>query len=303
MILRNSPIEKLAFLSILCLAAMIIISCGSGVSNAKVENEKEKDLSDNKKVLPPDKRPLAVDHGKIFEKDGRRYLWGGENENEHFDITNCTLKEIQFHYGIGREKFPALLKPDFISVTEADPFYADNSRFLVLKMDGIIKAYSLKDLTEHEVVNDEINGKPVMAVYCILADLGAIYDRNIGGKPFTFGLSGYTYYDPDVWEGMDGFVLWDRETESLWWPLIGQSVSGDMKGSQMKVLDEKFWDQTYWKDVKANYPEAMILASGQDFKRPDAWTKYKNVKPAFAEGKSVAPKWGENAPKQKKMDR
>ena len=293
---KNQSLKKLAFLLVLGVMAGMVVACGSRVTYADEENEEVEDLSGNDKVLPPDKRPLAIDNGKIFKKDGKRYLWGGEDERQHFDITDCSLKENQFHYGIGREKFSALLAPDFISVAEAGSQYADNARFLVLKMDGIVKAYSVKDLTKHEVVNDEINGKPVMAAYCILADLGAIYDRNLGGKPFTFALSGYTYYDPDVWEGMDGFVLWDRETESLWWPLIGQSVSGPMKGTPMKVLDEKFWSQTTWKKVKANYPDALVLASGQDFERPTEWIRYENIKPIREDGKSVAPKWGENEP-------
>ena len=296
--LSNQSLEKLAFLLVLGVMASAVVSCGSAAKYVEEDNEQAEDLSGNKKVLPPDKRPLAVENGKIFEKDGKKYLWGGEDEHHHFDITNCSLKDNQFHYGIGREKFSALLEPEFINVQQADSLYGDNARFLVLEMDGVAKAYSVKDLTEHEVVNDQINGKPIMAAYCILADLGAIYDRNMGGKRFTFALSGYTYYDPDVWEGMDGFVLWDRETESLWWPLIGKSVSGDMKGTHMKVLDENYWSQTTWKEVKANYPEALVLAPGQDFERPKEWVRYKDIKPIKEESKSIAPKWGENELKQ-----
>ena len=88
------------------------------------------------------------------------------------------LKDEQFHYGIGREKFPALLKPSFESVREADSIWADSTRFLLAYSGKDVKAYSIKDLTRHEVVNDVLNGKPIMAAYCILADLGAIYERN-----------------------------------------------------------------------------------------------------------------------------
>lgn len=240
-------------------------------------------------------RPLAVENGKIFTEDGKKYLWGGEREEQHFDISNCELKDDQFHYGIGRERFPALIKPEFTDVQDAKSYFENTDRFLLLEMDGTVKAYSVKDLTRHEVVNDEVNGQPIMAAYCILADLGAIYERTIGGREYTFALSGYTYFDPEVWDGMDGFVFWDRETESLWWPLIGRSVSGKMKGTPLTVLDEQYWKQTTWKDVVNNYSEAQVLIPGQDFERPKKWKTYKDVQPVKKQkGKAVAPRWGEN---------
>ncbi|MDX1666231.1 MAG: DUF3179 domain-containing (seleno)protein [Saprospiraceae bacterium] len=240
-------------------------------------------------------RPVAVENGKIWKEDGKKWLWGGEKEDMHFDITNCTLDDDQFHYGIGREAFPALIEPAFIDRRAADELFKDDDRFLLLEMGTTVKAYSIKDLTRHEVVNDEVEGQPIMAAYCILADLGAIYDRMIGGLEFTFALSGYTYYDPEVWDGMDGFVMWDRETESLWWPLIGKAVSGKMLGTPMKVLDEKHWEQTTWGEIKARHDRIQVLEPGQDFDPPENWRTYEEIPGQVEEGKSVAPRWGENS--------
>lgn len=244
----------------------------------------------------PEKRkyPVAAENGKFITVGDKKYLYGGEDSTQNFDITDYTLKDEQFHFGIGRERFPALLQPKFIDMIIADTIFEDTVRFLLLNMDGVRKAYSIKDLTRHEVVNDEVNGKPVMAAYCILADLGAVYDRTLLEKEFTFALSGYTYYDDDVWDGMDGFVLWDRETESLWWPLIGEAVSGPMKGSKMKVLPEENWQQTTWEVIKQNYDDVLVLEPGQDFERPTEWAKYIDIQLVKEEGESVAPRWGEN---------
>ncbi len=240
-------------------------------------------------------RPLAIDRGKILNEPNKKILWGGEDPSMHFDITDCELKDEQFHYGIGREHFPALLDPEFISVKKADEKWKDDDRFLLAKIGEYVKAYSIEDLTRHEVVNDVINGQPVFAAYCILADLGAMYDRTIGGREFTFALSGYTYYDLKVWDGLDGFVMWDRETESLWWPLIGRAVSGKMKGTEMKVLDKALWKQTTWADVKSQFPNARVLKSGQDFERPVKWPRrYDFIEPIEDNGDSVAPRWGDN---------
>lgn len=247
-----------------------------------------------KPAAPKPKRPSALANGKFFEKNGRKYLYGGERAEEHFDITGYTLKDEQFHYGIGRERFPALLEPEFITVAEAAPLWQADDRFLLAQAGSEAKAYSIKDLTRHEVVNDVLDGKPVFAAYCILADLGAMYDRTIGGREYTFALSGYTYYDPQVWDGMDGFVMWDRETESLWWPLIGKAVSGKLKGTNMIVLDEQFWKQTTWQDIRENHADAQILKSGQDFERPTTWHRhYEDAAPVKTDGRAVAPRWGE----------
>ena len=116
-----------------------------------------------------------------------------------------------------------------------------------------------------------------MAVYCVLADLGAIYERSYGGSELTFALSGYTYYDHQVWNGLDGFVLWDRETESLWWPLIGEAVSGKLKGVQLQEMKESSWKDMTWKELKSEYPTARVLKSGQEFERPENWQRYNDV--------------------------
>ncbi len=222
-------------------------------------------------------RPSAYNNGKFFEVNGRNMLYGGKDSIQHFDITDYDLKDKQFHYGIGRERFPSLLKPEFTTIEAVDSLWKDEDRFILAHSGDDVKAYSVKDLTRHEVVNDVLNGEPIMAVYCVLADLGAIYDRQYGDNELTFALSGYTYYDNEVWDGLDGFVLWDRETESLWWPLIDRAVSGDLKGVELLEKDKANWKDTTWKDIKNNFPNAKVLISGQDYERPKTWQKLDDV--------------------------
>lgn len=261
--------KPLYLVFILCL----LLACNNNAKKSTEASEEESEAI----VTPKKQRPVALDNGKFFEMKGKRMLYGGEDSLQHFNITGYDLKDEQFHYGIGRERFPALLEPEFISVREADSIWADSTRFLVAYAGDDVKAYSIKDLTRHEVVNDVLNGEPIMAAYCILADLGAIYDRKYGDKELTFALSGYTYYDEEVWNGLDGFVFWDRETESLWWPLIGRAVSGPLKGVQLLEKDKSHWQDTNWGTIKENYPSAQVLLSGQDFERPKYWEKLNDV--------------------------
>ncbi|MEL7001896.1 MAG: DUF3179 domain-containing (seleno)protein [Bacteroidota bacterium] len=261
----------------LILAILLISSCqNSKKETASSENET---TASNEMVVSRGESgirrvfPVALDSGKIFEIDGRKMLYGGLDSSQHFDITNHDLKDEQFHHGIGREYFSALLQPEFITVKEADSLWENDDRFLVAYKGDDVKAYSVKDLTRHEIVNDQLDGTPIMAAYCILADLGAIYERNYGDEELTFALSGYTYFDSLVWDGLDGFVFWDRETESLWWPLIGKAVSGPLQGTKLLVMDNANWSDVTWNEVKSNYPTAKVLISGQDFERPTTWDR------------------------------
>lgn len=256
------------------LIIFLITSCNNEKKNTI---NSESTIVKKDSITPKKQRPLAFENGKFFEIEDKKMLYGGEDSLQHFDITGYELKDKQFHYGIGRERFPALLQPEFTTVEEANTIWADSTRFLLAYSGSDIKAYSVKDLTRHEVVNDVLNGEPIMAVYCILADLGAIYSRQYGDKELTFALSGYTYFDENYWNGVDAFVLWDRETESLWWPLMEKAVSGPLQGVKLLEKEKTSWEDTTWKYIKDNYPNAQVLKSDQDFERPKSWKHYEDV--------------------------
>lgn len=244
--------------------------------------------------------PSISTHQRIIEEDGKRYLWGGSDKSQHFDITEFRLDPNKLHYGIGRERFPALIKPEFVSNEEADqwPWLDDYQRVLAVKIDDDVKVYPIELLIRHEVVNDVVGGRPIFAAYCILADLGAVYDRRIGGHILTFALSGYTYADKTVWGGRDAFVLWDRDTESLWWPPVGRAVSGPLIETALKVLEKKFWAQTTWGRIKSKYPDIKVLKTGQDMERPTDWPRLTGPfqTPGHEElpADAITPRWGEN---------
>lgn len=282
---------KIPFFSTCCyLLLFLLADCSPPLSKAPV-------AASPQASRPKPQRPLAISKGKIFMEGDQKMLFGGTDANWHFDISNCSLLDSQFHYGIGRERFHALIEPAYIPLAAADLIYADTARFLLLKIGSTVKAYGIDLLTHHEIVNDVVEGRPIAAAYCILADLGAVYDRKLDdGRTYTFALSGYTYFDSNVWEGMDGFIWWDRETESLWWPLIGESVSGSMKGSKLKVLDQALWSQTTWGKLKQAHPEVLVLKPGQTMEPPQAWPQYEmGSTPVTPSSKtSIAPKWGEN---------
>jgi hypothetical protein len=222
----------------------------------------------------------------IVERDGKRHLWGGPDSSQHFDVTQFRLDPSRLHYGLGRENFPALIAPEFVSAREADQWLGEDDPVLGVRIGTEAKAYPISLLIHHEVVNDIVGGKPVFAAYCMLANFGAIYERQLGNRTYTFAVSGYTYADPGIWDGRDAFVLWDRDTESLWLPTIGKAVSGPMIDVPMKLVSNDQWEQTTWGKFKREHPDALVLKPGQTMRPPPSWQHYDGP---FPEKKNADP--------------
>ena len=235
----------------------------------------------------------ARGRGEVTERDGKRWLFGGEDPRQDFDVTQFRLDPGQLHYGLGREKFSALIAPQFLSTSEASHSMADKEPVLGVSIGGEAKAYPIALLTRHEVVNDVVGGRPIFAAYCVLADLGAIYDRQLDGHIYTFAVSGYTYSEPSVWNGLQAFVLWDRDTESLWLPTIGKGVSGPMIDVPLQLVPKDHWEKTTWGKFKAKYPDAVVLKPDQKMSPPASWERFAGPFPDKARvdpDKSIAPR-------------
>jgi len=65
------------------------------------------------------------------------------------------------------DAIPALTKPVFVSRTEADRLMRDDEPVLGLvdPVTGQAKAYSLWQLDRHEIVNDQLGGKPIAVTW------------------------------------------------------------------------------------------------------------------------------------------
>jgi hypothetical protein len=230
----------------------------------------------------------------LIEVNGRTYLWGGAAPNDHFDVTASRLDLRGVHYGMGRDHFDALIEPslapldevrewpqreisyrddDGLPPTDTAPWLHESARVLVVSIDGDTRVYPILLLQRHELINDVVGGVPVFAAFCPLADLGAVYDRRYDAHVLTFGVSGYTYAERGVWDGKDAFLLWDRETESLWWPPSGRAVSGPLMDTPLRLLDEAHWEQTTWGAALARYGDVLVLRPGQTLDPPETWPR------------------------------
>lgn len=213
--------------------------------------------------------------GKIYNEKDNVYLWGGYYEDEYFEITGWDLNECNLRYGLGRERFPALITPKYIKAERS--MYHSVDKCIVLHDVDTTKIYPFRLMETHEVINEVVNGMPVLVAYCVLVDLAAVYEREYCGEKLTFGASGYTYFDSNVVMGIDGFLLWDRESESLWWPLIDRCVSGAFQGQNLNKFDSGSWELMYWSDAIVAYPDAIVLEKDQSQLPPINWPSIESI--------------------------
>ena len=105
---------------------------------------------------------------RLKKQNGRRLLWAKgdprSEESEWFDVTDSPLDPLKFQYGIGKDTIPAIDEPLFVSV--GDPRLGwqnitDETRVIGYADGDDARAYPIRIMSRHEVVNDTVGGKPV----------------------------------------------------------------------------------------------------------------------------------------------
>ena len=219
----------------------------------------------------------SLDFGKMYYQNNRLMLKGGDSVNWSFDISNWSMGYCKLSNGVGRETFSALLNAKYVAVAAELGVYKSTDRCIIMFTDSMPKVYPLELMRSHEVINETRKGQAVAVVYCVLADFPGVYSREFCGKELTFAPSGYTFSSPQVDDNRRAFVLWDRETESLWWPLIDVAVSGKMIGTDMQMLRSNSWKVVMWDEVVSDYPNAIVLKRGQTMPIPQNWPRLDKV--------------------------
>lgn len=108
--------------------------------------------------------PLKTEEKKT-ERRKKEYLDAGP-ALPPFDVTKrkIPLEEIQGG-GPPRDGIPAIMEPKFVSAKEAGKFLSDGDLVLGVYENGVAKAYPVKILNWHEIVNDEVGGRPVAVTW------------------------------------------------------------------------------------------------------------------------------------------
>ncbi len=184
----------------------------------------------------------------LHSADADPRFWKGEFPLTDFSQTTVVdWREIK-DGGPGRDGIPALSDVTFRAVTD-ETRLAPTEPVIVLEFEGAEpRAYPLRYLTWHEIVNDEVAGIPVAVTFCPLCNSAPVFDRRVDGQVLTFGVSG-KLRNSDM-------VMYDRETESWWQQAVGQGIVGQHTGTQLTQLVS--WMEG-WAGFAARNPDGLVM--------------------------------------------
>ena len=182
---------------------------------------------------------------------------------QELDFSNATipLQEI-FSGGPPKDGIPSLTDPEFIPAQKATTLEAED-RVLGFVHEGVAKAYPIRILNWHEVVNDRIGERDFVVTYCPLCGSGIAFDAKVKGERLLFGVSG-RLYNSDV-------LLYDRKTGSLWSQLKMEAVTGKFSGRRLRWLP---LSHTTWRDWKEQHPDTLVLSQKTGYFRNYAKDPY-----------------------------
>ena len=109
-------------------------------------------------------------------------FWKHEWPNTDFSVTSVENWVEIISGGPGRDGIPALIDPEFEPVGAKSGLGAREA-VIALEIQGEARAYPLRYLMWHEIVNDEVGGVPVAVTFCPLCNSAVSFDRRVGAAP------------------------------------------------------------------------------------------------------------------------
>lgn len=192
---------------------------------------------------------------KQSEEDGVDAL----DHSELKTISEITLiqdSEEVFQTSFRKNDIPPINNPQFSGISEMESCIDGTEIVLVLEGENVTKIYPERILQHHLLINDEIEGNPILVSYCALCRTFQIYERTYQNTILEFGTTGLLYKNNDL--------IYDTLTESLWPQYAGETIAGSYIGAKLNSLS---YSLSTFAEATAKYPNALILSFDTGFIR------------------------------------
>ncbi len=163
--------------------------------------------------------------------------WKREFPKNNFSKSSVAFSEI-FSGGPPRDGIPSIENPKFELASQLT--IPDTEPVIGVFLNGLYKAYPLRMMTWHEIVNDEIGGTPITVTFCPLCNAAIVFDRRLEGRVLDFGTTG-RLRNSDL-------IMYDRQTETFWQQALGEGIIGELTGKVLKIIPARLES---WKNFKA----------------------------------------------------
>jgi hypothetical protein len=166
------------------------------------------------------------------------------------DFSKCSVpgREITSG-GPPRDGIPPIDRPAFTTPSEAAGWLRDVEPVVVFEENGEARAYPLQILIWHEIVNDEVAGRPVAITFCPLCNTAVVFERRLDGRVLDFGTTGNLRHSD--------LVMWDRQTESWWQQITGEAIVGELTASRLRMLPVPI---SSFGEFRRAFPAGMVLS-------------------------------------------
>lgn len=179
------------------------------------------------------------------------------------DMSKIAVDTREIRQGCPRKDcIPAVDDPVYVPASEITVL-GEKEPVMRLEINGDLRAYPLRALMFHEIVNDTVGGVPVSVTFCPLCNSAIVFDRNVGNDVLDFGVSGLLR-NSDL-------IMYDRQTESLWQQFEGRSIIGayaDEKLAMIPIRLEAFGT------IKAESPDAKVFVPGSEKRLGEYFNPY-----------------------------
>jgi len=174
--------------------------------------------------------------------------WKTEWPNTDFTNNSVTDWREILSGGPPKDGIPALSDPTFLKASKESRISPREPVITVEIKGQTPRAYPVRYLTWHEIVNDKIADVPVAVTFCPLCNSGMVFDRRVQGELLDFGVSG-KLRNSDM-------VMYDRQTESWWQQAIGTGIAGHFNTVELKQLPS--WMES-WAEFRTRNPQGLVM--------------------------------------------
>lgn len=180
--------------------------------------------------------------------------WAGSWPSTDFSRALVPFAEIR-PGGPARDGIPSIDAPRFASIDEAA--IPGVEPVVSVALGGEARAYPLRILIWHQIVNDRIAGIPVAVTYCPLCNAAIVFDRRVDDETLEFGTTGLLRHAD--------MVMYDRLTESWWQQYEGRAIVGSLAGTRLTPLPARLEAMARFAE---RFPAGRVLMPPEDAMRP-----------------------------------
>lgn len=209
----------------------------------------------------------------------RAAAWAAEWPNTDFTRHSEPLSEIESN--LAKDSIASIDDPKFLSASDVlveeegrtvfPPRKGSYSRsmsgdtfslspqdpVISFEINGDARAYPLRIMIFHEIVNDVVGGEPVAVTYCPLCNTAIVFKRTLDGEAVEFGTTGKLRHSD--------LVMYDRKTHSWWQQFTGKAIVGELTGHRLERLAARLESYEHF---SRRHPGGRVMAPPRESTAP-----------------------------------